>query len=72
MADQHQCPLALQRDKQVTDNVPEVGANNEVYLGDRMLVQRTGEWRECIIPKNDYEGNNWGQIVNKINLIIPP
>ena len=35
----------------IQDNVPKLGVMNEVYLGDRMLEQRTGEYRECIIPK---------------------
>jgi len=40
---------------QITDNVPQIGVKNEVYLGDRMLIQRTGEYRECIVPKSNYE-----------------
>ena len=39
----------------ITSNVPEIGEKTEVYLGDRMLVQREGEYRECIIPKNRFE-----------------
>ena len=41
--------------EQFTNNVPELNEKTEVYLGDRMLVQRQGEYRECIIPKNTYE-----------------
>ena len=41
--------------EQITDNVPEIGEKTEVYLGDRMLEQRTGEFRECIVPKHAYE-----------------
>ena len=37
----------------ITDNVPKIGITSEVYLGDRMLEQRTGDYRECITPKND-------------------
>jgi hypothetical protein len=40
---------------QITDNVPQIGVKNEVYLGDRMLIQRTGEYRECLVPKANYE-----------------
>ena len=47
----------------ITDNVPKIGITTEVYLGDRMLEQRTGEYRECIIPKQSYSKqyatNNW-------------
>ena len=39
----------------ITDNVPKIGITTEVYLGDQMLEQRTGDYRECIIPKNSYE-----------------
>ena len=35
----------------ITDNVPKIGVTTEVYLGDRMLEQRTGNYRECIIPQ---------------------
>lgn len=34
----------------LTDNVPEIGTTQEVFLGDRMLAQREGQWRECITP----------------------
>ena len=40
--------------QQVTDNKPEIGVKTEVYLGDRMLIQREGEFRECITPKTSY------------------
>ena len=36
----------------ITYNVPKIGVTTEVYLGDQMLEQRTGDYRECIIPKN--------------------
>jgi hypothetical protein len=39
--------------QEITDNKPEVGVSATVYLGDRMLKQRRGEWQECIIPKFD-------------------
>ena len=39
----------------ITDNVPKIGITTEVYLGDRMLEQRTGDYRECIIPSYQYE-----------------
>ena len=41
--------------KEITNNVPEVGEKKEVYLGDRMLIQRTGEWKECIVPKDSFK-----------------
>ena len=41
--------------EQITSNVPELNEKTEVYLGDRMLEQRTGDYRECIIHKKTYE-----------------
>ena len=46
----------------VKDNIPEIGVVTEVYLGDRMLEQRTGEYRECIIPKKTFE-ETWGRVL---------
>jgi len=36
---------------EITDNKPDVGVSTTVYLGDRMLEQRRGQWQECIVPK---------------------
>ena len=46
--------------EEVTYNKPEVGEVNEVYLGDRMLAQQVGEWRECITPRKNYSKSSWG------------
>lgn len=35
----------------VTDNKPDVGVSTTVYLGDRMLEQRHGQYQECVVPK---------------------
>jgi hypothetical protein len=35
----------------ITDNKPDVGLSTTVYLGDRMLEQRLGQYQECIVPK---------------------
>jgi hypothetical protein len=37
--------------QEITDNKPEVGVSTTVYLGDRMLEQRHGQYQECIVPK---------------------
>lgn len=39
--------------QEITDNKPEVGVSSTVYLGDKMLEQRRGQYQECIIPKFD-------------------
>ncbi len=41
--------------QQVTDNKPDVGVSTTVYLGDRMLQQRHGQYQECIVPKFDLQ-----------------
>ena len=50
-------PAALAGEKvmyqEITDNKPEVGVSTTVYLGDRMLEQRRGSYRDCIVPKFD-------------------
>jgi hypothetical protein len=37
----------------ITDNKPDVGVSTTVYMGDRMLEQRHGQYQECIVPKFD-------------------
>ncbi len=37
--------------EQLKDNKPTVGSVQTVSLGDRMLVQRSGEYRDCIVPQ---------------------
>ena len=39
----------------LTDHKPAVGASTTVYLGDRMLEQRVGEYRDCLVPKFSVE-----------------
>jgi hypothetical protein len=46
--------------EEVIYNKPDVGSSTEVYLGDRMLTQQVGEWRECITPKKTYSESSWG------------
>jgi hypothetical protein len=49
------CGTAIAADKvmykEITDNKPDVGVSTTVYLGDRMLEQRTGQYQECIVPR---------------------
>lgn len=35
-------------------NIPEIGFETEVFLGDSMLVQRRGMWVKCITPKEGF------------------
>jgi len=34
----------------LTDDVPKIGVQSEVYLGDPMVRQRVGQYKDCIIP----------------------
>ena len=56
--------------EEVVDNIPSIGVKNEVYLGDRMLIQRTGEYRECILPKVTLEAKMM-QFVGGIKKNLP-
>jgi hypothetical protein len=49
--------------QEITDNKPEVGVSTTVYLGDRMLEQRRGQWQECIVPKFDSRTSGWNAIL---------
>ena len=46
--------------KIVTDNIPALKSEAQVYLGDRMLVQRKGSFRDCITPKRSYDTRKLG------------
>jgi hypothetical protein len=39
--------------QEITDNKPDVGVSTSVYMGDRMMEQRRGQYQECIVPKFD-------------------
>ena len=41
-------------------NKPDIKTETEVYLGDRMLVQQVGEWKECITPQKTYSKTTFG------------
>ena len=47
-----------------TDNLPPINTEHEVYMGDKMVEQRTGYFLECIVPNFDvnYE-DAIGQII---------
>ena len=46
----------------VTDNVPKVGTETEVYMGDRMVEQRSGNFINCIILI--FCDHKWGNYKN--------
>lgn len=41
--------------QEITDNKPDAGVSVTVYLGDRMVEQRHGQYKECIVPKRNLE-----------------
>lgn len=46
--------------EQIIYNKPNLKEETEVYLGDRMLVQQVGEWKECITPKKTFSKKSAG------------
>jgi len=46
--------------QEVTDNKPDVGVSTTVYLGDRMLEQRHGQYKECIVPNFSHDAKKIG------------
>lgn len=34
---------------EISDHLPAIGTTTTVYLGDRMLLQRRGEYRDCLV-----------------------
>jgi hypothetical protein len=46
--------------EETTHNIPKIGVESEVYLGDRMLIQGHGSWRECITPKRTHQKSSMG------------
>jgi len=41
--------------ERITSNIPQLKQQKEVYLGDRMLIQREGDYRECILTDKTYK-----------------
>lgn len=44
----------------IVDNIPKLGKPTEKFLGDRMLVERTGQFKECVKPKFSMQGDTMG------------
>jgi len=51
----------------VTDNLPPVNIENEVYMGDKMVEQRTGMFLECLVPKFSDSDKKLGGMILKID-----
>lgn len=47
--------------EQLDYSQPPIGQEAEAYLGDRMMTQQAGEWKQCITPKRTYTvKGGWG------------
>ena len=46
--------------EQLINNVPAEGEERTVYLGDRMLTQRHGQFKECLVPRKNLSINSRG------------
>ena len=55
----------------VTDNIPKVGTETEVYMGDRMVEQRSGNFINCIIPNFSVEEKAIGGNIYVIKKNVP-
>ena len=53
----------------LNDHIPQIGNEMTLYLGDQMMVQRNGQYKECFIPKTKlqvgWRGENYEFIPNK-------
>ena len=49
-----------------TDNLPPINTKHEVYMGDKMVEQRTGYFLECIVPNFDV---NYEDAIGQIKII---
>ena len=49
-----------------TDNLPPINTEHEVYMGDKMVEQRTGYFLECIVPNFDV---NYEDKIGQIKII---
>ena len=51
------------------DHIPQIGNEITLYLGDQMMVQRNGQYKECFIPKTKlqvgWRGEDYEFIPNK-------
>lgn len=47
--------------EEITYNKPELRQEAEAYLGDRMLTQQVGAWKECLTPRQTYSKTRMGQ-----------
>mgnify|MGYP006095050667 CR=1 FL=1 len=45
----------------LNDNIPEIGKEVSIFLGDQMMVQRNGEYKECFIPKTSLKISSRGE-----------
>ena len=50
----------------ITDNLPVVDNLNKVYMGDRMIEQRTGMYVECLTPKFSDKKKKLGGMILEI------
>ena len=46
--------------KDISLDLPKVGADAEVYMGDQLLKQRSGRFVECIVPNFEVEAKKLG------------
>lgn len=55
----------------ITNDFPEVGTTNEAFLGDKLLTQVKGEYRDCIVPSMDHTKSKFGGALYTIKANVP-
>ena len=53
------------------ENIPPIGKETEVFMGDRMVEQRTGKFSYCIVPKFNAQKDGPNNYVYLIKKDIP-
>ena len=53
------------------ENIPPIGKETEVYMGDRMVEQRTGKFSYCIVPKFSAQKDGPNNYIYLIKKDIP-
>ena len=57
--------LSSDLDREVTENYPEAGKAIDAYLGDQILVNKIGIYRDCIVPNFNFEKYNLSVVAGK-------
>ncbi|MFL2495072.1 MAG: hypothetical protein ACJ0RL_05570 [Porticoccaceae bacterium] len=57
--------------KSMTNDFPSLGSTHEAFLGDKLLTQVKGEYRDCIVPSMDHTKSKFGGTLYTIKANVP-